>query len=135
MDKSKLHEDLVEELTGIIKEFGKPARIVHGVRTQDDDEDEFLEKFLELLNSDLKPGAKDEKSAGAAKEEKPADKEASPDEKDVAEGDFAEYVGGMLVDAVEVEDDGEGLYYCIADDDAFYIPKALFEKYFVKVGE
>ena len=123
------NDKLISELTAIIKEFGKPARIIHSVRNGDTtDDDKFLKEFLDLLGADDKEKGCQLKDL-INKEEKPATKK----EEEVNEDDFETFVGGLVVDAVEVEDDGERMYFCSVDDDAFYMPKDVFEKYFVKI--
>lgn len=120
------NDKLVEELTAIIKEFGKPAKIVHSVRDSKVDDDDFLRQFLDLLSGD------DEKPEAKKQPEASVEEEASVED-NVVEDDFETFVGGLVVDAVEVEDDGERMYFCSVDDDAFYMPKAVFDKYFVKI--
>lgn len=115
------NDKLIRELTAIIKEFGKPARIIHSVHDGDDSEDDkFIREFLELL-------------ANEDDEDEKKEEPESSEEKEVDTDDFETFVGGLVVDAVEVEDDGERMYFCSIDDDAFYMPKAVFEKYFVKI--
>lgn len=128
-------EKLISELTAIVKEFGKPARIVCSSRKGDiTDDAEFIKELLELLSSeDDDEAAEDNEGCKLedfiTKEEKPTPVK----EEKVVEDDFETFVGGLVVDAVEVEDDGERMYFCSIDDDAFYMPKPVFEKYFVKI--
>ena len=140
--KDNDNEKLVEELTAIIKEFGKPAKIMHTVRSSDIDDDEFVKDFLKML------AGEDGDTAKANEAPKPDHKCSEPEnkvpnfdwqgkdcvkEEAAEEDDFETFVGGLVVDAVEVEDDGERMYFCSVDDDAFYMPKAVFDKYFVKI--
>ena len=131
--KDNDNEKLVEELTAIIKEFGKPAKIMHTVRSSDIDDDEFVKDFLKMLAGDDSKAETKEAPKPEAKKEVPKQEVPEAQEDAAEEDDFETFVGGLVVDAVEVEDDGERMYFCSVDDDAFYMPKAVFDKYFVKI--
>ena len=139
METMSTYKELVKELDDILLslEKGRPWR-KSSVSVRCLDKEGFLKALADMLASDDDEDDEDEKKEAQqpqAKEEaaQEAEQPEKPVEKEAAAEDFDSYVGGLVVDAIPVEDDGEQYYFCVADDDTFYLPKAVFDKYFVKL--
>ena len=112
------------------KEDGSCTCTILGGMVDINDLVKLLDGIVALSEKDK---AKEDSTQEEAEDPKPCGKPSCEGCDEFLEGDFQDYVGGMVVSALPVEDDGEPLYFCIVDDEEFYVPKAVFDKYFVKL--
>ena len=129
------YEGLLNELAALLasEEPKKPAERSGCVRIRKVDRDGALEELLNFLTGDDEDEEEETAGKEAAPEEKPAEKPVEDTPPADAEAHAAAYVGGLVVGATPIEDDGDRYYLCMADDSEFYLPACLFEKYFVKL--
>ena len=131
-EAAKKREEIRKRLEEEEKEEGETcACTIFGGTVDINDLVKLLDGISAIYEKDEgKAKAKDEDAGDAPA---PCGKPSCEGCDEFLEGDFQDYVGGMVVSALPVEDDGEPMYFCVVDDEEFYVPKAVFDKYFVKL--